>query len=54
MRNRHGSRRCATPRAARLADRPLRARNHIKGLERLGCKATIHAIKPDTRELAAS
>lgn len=30
------------------------ARNHVKSLERLGCKVTIQAINPDTGELAAS
>jgi hypothetical protein len=29
------------------------ARNHIKSLERLGCKVTIQALSPDTGELLA-
>jgi hypothetical protein len=27
------------------------ARNHIRSLERLGCKVTIQAVHPDTCEL---
>ena len=30
------------------------ARNHVKSLERLGCKVTIQAINPDTGELLAA
>jgi transposase len=37
----------------RRADTRRRARSHVRGLERLGCKVTIEAIDPGTGELTA-
>jgi transposase len=38
----------------RRQDTRRRARNHVRGLERLGYKVTIQAINPDTGELLAA
>ena len=54
LRSRHRLPDLGTDYYERRQDTRRRARNHVRGLERLGYKVTIQAIHPDTGELLAA